>query len=65
MENVTYCPLSEVDESLLKYAVVIARYRGQWVFVRSRERWEETGALEADLSLVSYSRFDEIFAKLL
>ena len=27
-----------VDDALLKYAVIIARYRGKWVFCRHRER---------------------------
>ncbi len=45
MADVTYCTLAEVDKSRLKYVVVIARYRGQWVFVRNRERdtWESPG----------------------
>jgi len=27
-----------VDDALLKYAVIIARYQGKWVFCRHRER---------------------------
>ena len=27
-----------VDDALLKYAVIIAKYRGKWVFCRHRER---------------------------
>lgn len=83
MENVTYCTLQEVDMDRLKYAVVMARYNGLWVFVRHRERdtwespgghiepgetaaaaarrelWEETGALEAEIALVSYYKVED------
>ena len=37
--------ISEVDDSLLKYAVIPARYRDKWVFCRHEERttWEIPG----------------------
>ena len=83
MADITYCQRPEVDESRLRYAVVIARYRGQWVLVRHRERdtwespgghiepgetaaqaarrelWEETGARQADITLVSYYKVED------
>jgi len=41
----TLYPLDSVDENMLKYAVVCARYQGKWIFCRhkSRETWELPG----------------------
>lgn len=37
--------LNQVDSNLIRYAVVVARYHGQWIFSRHRERttWEIPG----------------------
>ena len=45
MKNVTFCDRTSAEDSLFKYAVIAARYRGQWIFCRHRERdtWEIPG----------------------
>lgn len=41
----SFYPLNTVDEKELKYAVLCARYQGQWIFCRHKERqtWELPG----------------------
>ena len=43
--DVTFYPTSPVSENEIKYAVIAARYLGQWIFCRHRERntWEIPG----------------------
>lgn len=45
MGNVTFCDRAVVEDRLFKYAVIAARYEGQWIFCRHRERttWEIPG----------------------
>lgn len=45
MIDVTLCSGQQVDDSLLKFAVIAARYDNKWVFCRHRERstWEIPG----------------------
>ena len=45
MANLTFHPLNEVDENLIKIAVIVAKYGGKWVFCRHKERatWECPG----------------------
>ena len=45
MRNVTFHPIQQVDEDHIKYAVLAARYNGQWIFCRhkSRPTWELPG----------------------
>lgn len=45
VRNITFYDLGAIDDSLLKYAVIVARYRGQWLFCRQRGRdtWEQPG----------------------
>lgn len=76
MVQVEFEDISTVDETLLKYAVIVSSHQGKWVYCRHRERdtweipggrrepeesimdtarrelFEETGALEYDLSMV-------------
>lgn len=42
---VTFHRKKEIDDSLLKYAVIAARYKGQWIFSRHKDRstWEIPG----------------------
>lgn len=79
----TLHPLGSVAETELKYAVICARHRGNWIFCRHkfgetwelpgghvepgetaleaahRELYEETGAVEADITPVGiYKLFD-------
>ena len=44
MKAVQFYPLTEVVENV-KYAVIVARYQGKWVFCRHKERttWEIPG----------------------
>lgn len=45
MTEVTFCKAGAVDDSLLKFAVIAARYEDQWVFCRHKQRstWEIPG----------------------
>lgn len=45
MIEVTYCKTGDIDDSLLRFAVIAARYREKWVFCRHKERdtWEIPG----------------------
>lgn len=45
MITVSFHKSSDIDEGLLKFAVIAARYRGRWVFCRHRDRdtWEIPG----------------------
>lgn len=45
MENVTFCDRTAVEDRLFKYAVIAARYKGQWIFCRhwKRDTWEIPG----------------------
>ena len=43
--EVTFFPVQEIDESLLKYVVIAAKYQNKWVFCRHKDRttWEIPG----------------------
>ena len=45
MLSVTFHKTQEIDDSLLKYAVIAARYQGRWLFSRHKNRttWEIPG----------------------
>ena len=45
MVEVTFHKQTEIDDSLLKFAVIAARYKNKWVFCRHKERgtWEIPG----------------------
>ncbi|MBR2895771.1 MAG: NUDIX domain-containing protein [Oscillospiraceae bacterium] len=45
MTEVTFCRLDQVEDHLLKFAVIAARYQDRWVFCRhkKRETWELPG----------------------
>lgn len=45
MVKVIFCKSGTVDDSLLRFVVIAARYRDQWVFCRHKERdtWEIPG----------------------
>ena len=40
-----------IDDSMLKFAVIIAKHNGKWVFCKHRERstWEVPGGLNCPL----------------
>lgn len=43
--NVIFKDFSEVEDNLLKFAVIMARYNGKWIFCQHKERdtWEIPG----------------------
>ncbi|MCL2592396.1 MAG: NUDIX domain-containing protein [Defluviitaleaceae bacterium] len=43
--EVKFYKIHEIDDSLLKYAVIISKYRGKWVFCKhkNRDTWEVPG----------------------
>ncbi len=45
MLEVKFYETDEIDDSLLRYAVIVSRYRGQWVLCKHKERntWEVPG----------------------
>lgn len=45
MAKVTFAAVNAVNDALLKFAVIAARYHGRWIFCRHRDRttWELPG----------------------
>jgi len=44
MPEVVFFEIGEVDDSLLKYAVIVSRYNGKWVWCKNKTRkWELPG----------------------
>ena len=42
--EVVFCDIDKVDDSLFKYAVIVVRYKGKWVFCKNKNRkWELPG----------------------
>ena len=42
--GVVFCEIDEVDDSLYKYAVIVAKYKGKWIFCKNINRkWELPG----------------------
>jgi len=42
--SIKFCEISDVDDSLFKYAVIVSRYNGKWVFCKNKTRkWELPG----------------------
>ena len=42
--EVKFHHIDEVDESLIKYVVIVSRYMGKWIFCKNRTRkWELPG----------------------
>ena len=42
--GVTFHEIDKVDDSLLKYAVIVSRYKGKWIFCKNKARgWELPG----------------------
>lgn len=45
MIRVDFCEIGKVKDDLLKFAVIVAEYKGKWIYVRHKERdtWEIPG----------------------
>ena len=45
MKTVTFHPIDQVEDSLIKYAVIVARHQDKWIFSRHKDRttWEIPG----------------------
>ncbi|MCL2752774.1 MAG: NUDIX domain-containing protein [Defluviitaleaceae bacterium] len=42
--EMTFCSTHEVDESLVRYVVIVACYDGKWIWVKNKKRaWELPG----------------------
>lgn len=56
--DVTFYETNEIDDSLFKYAVIVSRYRDQWVFCKNKKRkWELPGGhREAGESIIDTAR---------
>ncbi|WP_099205089.1 NUDIX hydrolase [Scatolibacter rhodanostii] len=66
--NLTFYDLAQIDDSLLKYAVIAAQYKSQWVFCKNKTRkWEIPGGhREKDESIFETAKrelFEETGAK--
>ncbi len=49
MSEVTFYAMDEIDDSLLKYAVVVSRYMDKWIFCKNKTRkWELPGGHRKD-----------------
>ena len=47
--EVKFYDLAEIDDSQLKFAVIVARHKGKWVFCRNKSRaWELPGGHRED-----------------
>ena len=42
--DVKFCEMEKIDDALLKYAVIVARYKDKWIFCKNKTRkWELPG----------------------
>ena len=42
--EINFCEFDEAEDDLLEYAVIVARYKGDWVFCKNKAReWELPG----------------------
>jgi len=54
--EVKFYEIEEIDDSLLKYAVIVSRYMDKWIFCKNKTRkWELPGGHREDgESIISY-----------
>ena len=51
--EVQFYDINELDESLFKYAVIVASYNGKWVFCKNKTRkWELPGGHREESELI-------------
>lgn len=62
MLKVNFYDVHEVDDEKLKFAVIVSKYRGQWVFVRHKERdtWEIPGGHREENEEISFTAKREL-----
>jgi len=62
MTNITFYDIDKVDDSLFEYAVIVARYKGKWVFCKNKTRkWELPGGRREDGEAIANTARRELF----
>ncbi|WP_409068375.1 NUDIX hydrolase [Clostridium sp. FAM 1755] len=63
MLNVKFYELNSVENNKLKFAVIMAKYKGKWIFVRHKERetWEIPGGHREENEDINYTASRELF----
>ena len=65
MQRVEFEDISDIEDGLLKYAVIVSRHKGQWIYSKHKERdtWEIPGGRrepeEAILDTAKRELFEE------
>ena len=62
MLRVSFYELNTIEDSKLKFAVIMARYEGRWVFVRHKERltWEIPGGHREENETINFTASREL-----
>lgn len=63
MLKVNFCELNSIEDSKLHFAVIMARHKEKWVFVRHKERetWEIPGGHREENENISDTASRELF----
>ncbi|NFA61628.1 NUDIX domain-containing protein [Clostridium sporogenes] len=63
MLNVKFYELNSVENNKLKFAIIMAQYKGKWIFVRHKERetWEIPGGHREENEDINYTASRELF----
>ncbi len=60
--DVKFYKIDEIDDSLLKYAVIVSRYMGKWVFCKNKTRkWEVPGGHREENETIMDTAKRELF----
>lgn len=62
MPKINFYELNTVEDSKLKFAVIMARYKGEWIFVRHKERltWEIPGGHREENESINFTASREL-----